>query len=54
MNIYQLPTSDKAMVLRFIKNWEPKIKDQARQRGWPGTPNTPAGGGQELIAGLKE
>ena len=54
MNIYQLPTSDKAMVLRFIKNWEPKIKDQAQQRGWPGTPNTPADGGQELIAGLKE
>jgi hypothetical protein len=29
-----ITTSDKAMTLWMIKNWEPKLKDQS-EKGWP-------------------
>lgn len=48
-----ISTSDEAMVLWFLKNWVPKIKDQAEKK-WPGLPKTPVEGEQELKSGLKE
>jgi hypothetical protein len=54
-----ITTSDEAMILWMIKNWEPKLKDQS-EKGWPDNvkkSKTKQGGKlgeQELRAGLKD
>lgn len=45
--------SDQAMVLWFIKIWEPKMKEQS-ENGWPVLDKPTGEGEQELKAGLKE
>lgn len=55
----KITTSDEAMTLWFIKNWEPKMKRQC-ERGWPDNlkKNKPTkgvkSGEQELRAGLAD
>lgn len=48
-----ITTSDQAMVLWFIKIWEPKIKSLS-ENGWPVLPKATGEGEQELKAGLKD
>ena len=48
-----ITTSDEAMTRWFLKIWEPKIKEQWKNK-WPIVPRSYGDGEHELKAGLKD